>query len=155
MIFQFLYWTTLVLDESFNHLSILCVFQLALISILIFYILVIYFIVFFSCLLSSVSSFTCQFHYESVSWHLHNKKFIMGMSRLFLIMGMPIKCHVIHGENSKANDNKVNCLFFFSPYLDFKKNLFSPFFFQMFGTTFRTSILTYLMTYSCTCLLIY
>jgi hypothetical protein len=61
--FQFLYWTTLVLDESFNHLSILSVFQLTSISILIFYSLVIYFIVFFSCSLSSVSSFTCQFHY--------------------------------------------------------------------------------------------
>jgi hypothetical protein len=71
LIFQFLYWTTLVLDESFNHLSILSMFQLALISILILYSLVIYFIVFFSCPLSSVSSFTCQFHYvTSLKVHL-------------------------------------------------------------------------------------
>jgi hypothetical protein len=42
--------------------------------------------------------------FESASWHVHNKKFIMGMSRLFLIMGMPIKCHVIHGENSKVKE---------------------------------------------------
>jgi hypothetical protein len=75
--------------RSFNHLSILSVFQLTLISILILYSLVIYFIVFFSSpllirFIFHLSISLCNL-IESASWYAHNKKF----QWLFLSLGKP------------------------------------------------------------------